>query len=154
MVRLNSGGGPRLARLLPQLLYGVALGATASAWSRIVPLELGDLGGDLPVRRIELAGAAILAQRLVQIAAGLGDAGGVEVNLRGADHRALECDPVLGVLRIGLDRAAVVLDRRLPVAGAGGVISSAERAAGGAPGHETGDDDQHGDSGVCVSSLS
>ena len=89
-----------------------------------------------------------------RLSARFGHAGRVEVNLRGADHRALERDPVFGVVGIGLDRAAVVIDRRLPVAGPGGVISSAERAAGGTPGRETGDDDQRGDSERMRVSLS
>ena len=61
----------RLARRLgAQLLQVVArrggLGLIAHP-----ALQLGDLGRDLPVRRIELAGAAVLAQRFVELPAHL-----------------------------------------------------------------------------------
>ena len=91
---LMSGGGPACracSRSCAMLLDGRASYLLADA-----PLDLLDLRRKLPVRRVEVAGAAVLAQRLFEFAARLGQLRLVQVLVRGVDHRALERNLVVG----------------------------------------------------------
>ena len=84
--------------------------------------------GKLTVRRIEVAGAPVLAQRLLELAARLGQLRLIQVLVRRVDHRALERDLVVGPVGRLLHRLAVVLDGGVPVAGARRVLRASERA--------------------------
>src|SRR5205823_12494964 len=68
----------------------LALPSFPTRRSSDLPLDLLDLRGQLPVRRIEVARAAVLAQRLFQLAARLGQLRLVQMLVRRVDHRALE----------------------------------------------------------------
>ena len=131
LIELDERRRTRLPRLLAELRDVVGrprLGLVADA-----PLDLGDLRRKLPVRRIELAGAAVLAQRLFELAARLGELRLVQMLVRRVDHRALERNLVVGPVGRLLDRLAVVLDGGVPVAGARRVLAAPERPRGTAP---------------------
>ena len=122
---LRSGSGVCRAACCSCWIVGV--GRCASARSRSRRSISLHLAGDLPVGRVELAGAAILAQRLLELAARLEHARLVEVLDRRAEHRALERDLIVRAVGIFLQRLAVVLDRGVPVAGARRALAAAER---------------------------
>jgi hypothetical protein len=129
------GGLPR--RLL-QLLDGgpgtLRLRQVADA-----PLHLIDLAGDLPIGRVVLAGAAVFAQRVFELAARLEQPRLVEVQRGCSQHRPLERNLVVDAIGIFLDRPSVVFDRGVPVAGARRVFAPPVRPAGAAARQEHGD---------------
>src|SRR5439155_22117698 len=99
-------------------------------------LQLQNLDRHLTVRRIELRGAPILAERFVELAARLEHARLIEMLMRRVDHRALECDLVLGAVRLLLYRVPVMLDRCIPVTRARRIVAAAVRTARATACHE------------------
>ncbi len=90
-------------RRLPRRLRScwiVGCGRDASARSRMRRSISSTLPAICRLRRVELAGAAVLAQRVLELAARLEHARLIEVQDRRVDHRALERDLVVGAVGI------------------------------------------------------
>ena len=131
LVELDERRRSRLARLLAQLRDVVR--RTRLVLLPDAPLDLHHLRGQLAVRRIEIARAPVLAQRLLELAARFGQLRLIQVLVRGVDHRALERNLVVAAVGSLLHGLAVILDRGVPVASARGVLAAAERARSTAP---------------------
>ncbi len=90
-------------------------GRDASMRSRIVCLELRDLGRDQPVLAIQLQRAAILRQRPVELILLLEFARLLDVHARRFFLRALQVDLVFRVVGVRLNRLREIRDRGVPV---------------------------------------
>ncbi len=97
---------------------------------------------DLAVARIELAGATVFPERLLELTSRFEQPRLIQVLHRRRDHGALECDTVVGAVRILLKGAAEVLDRGIPIAGTGRTLALAIRPTSAASREEGGDDEQ------------
>jgi hypothetical protein len=135
-----------LPRRLAQLLHRGARARLDLIADR--PLQFDHLAGDLPVRRVHLAGAPVFTQRVLELPACLEDPRLIEMRDRGADHRALERNPERRVIGIFLDCTLVVVDGHVPVAHARRAVAAAEGAAGGTSGDERDEEQYDDDPGV------
>ena len=96
------------------------------------PVERRNLCAREAVARIVLGGEPVLADRGVELIFLLEVARLLEVRPRRGEHRALERDPELGVVRRRLDGPPISRNGFVQIAGAGGRVTLPVRLPGGA----------------------
>ena len=99
-------------------------------------LQVGDLDAGLTIGRIQIIRTPVLAERTREIALLFQRRGHSGMVARGAQHRPLERNPIVGAIDVCLHRLPVVLDRGIPVAGARRQPAVAERLSRRATGRQ------------------